>query len=212
MGVITRVTDGFQRELNIEVHRILSAVNATTIVIHGHESAYPAVIEEASAGLYTNTPHPEALCAIFAINPNTGIDQRTIDLWREYDELLMPRIVAVTGLTDGESDFDDAVLLANRVLDKLFVQYLILHEDDGSPIALIDLETLKIHNYKTDEVFPADTDHETLVSEFRQEYFESKEALGEDGYRAGLLFPAIPIIAEHKVGFDVLRHYLDLVK
>lgn len=170
------------------------------------------MVEEASGGVYSTRAHPEAQCAIFAINPNTGIDQNTIDIWRSYDELLMPRIVVVTGLTDGEGDFDDAVLIANRVLDKLFVQYLILHEDDGSPIALIDLDNLKIHNYQSGEVFPADTDHETLVSEFRQEYLESKEALGENGYRAGLLFPAIPFIAEYKVGFDVLQRYLELAR
>lgn len=124
----------------------------------------------------------------------------------------MPRIVVVTGLTDGEGDFDDAVLLANRVLDKLFVQYLILHDEDGAPIALIDLEDLKIHNYKTGEVFPADTDHETLVSEFRQEYLESKDALGEDGYRAGLLFPAIPLLEKYEVGVDILKRYVSLIE
>ena len=183
-----------------------------TIVIHGHESAYPTALEEITGGTYSTTIHPEASCAIFSVNPNSGIDQRTIDLWRGYDELLMPRIVVVTGLADGEGDFDDAVLLANRVLDRLFVQYLILHDEDGSPIALIDLETLKIHNYKTGEIFPADTDHETLVSEFRQEYFESKEALGENGYRAGLLFPAIPLIEKNEVGIDVLKRYIALTQ
>ena len=102
--------------------------------------------------------------------------------------------------------------MANRVLDRLFVQYLILHDEDGSPIALIDLETLIIHNYKNGEKFPADTDHETLVSEFRQEYFEAKEALGENGYRAGLLFPAIPLIEKHEVGIDILKRYIALTQ
>lgn len=186
------------------------SLSSPRIAIHGHESAYPSAIEAMTGGRYTSTLAPESDCVIFAINPNSGIDPHTIELWRAYDEFLMPRIVVVTGLADGEGDFDDAVLLANRVLDKLFVQYLILHDDDGAPIALIDLETLKIHNYKTGEIFPADTDHETLVSEFRQEYFESKDALGENGFRAGLLFPAIPLIEKNNVGTDILHRYLAL--
>ena len=181
------------------------------LAIHGHESAYPNALAALTGGHVSSSLQPTADCALFAINPNTGIDPNTIELWRSYDEFLMPRIVVVTGLTDDDGDFDDAILLANRVLDKLFVQYLILHDDDGSPIALIDLETLKIHNYKTGEVFPADTDHETLVSEFRQEYFESKDALGENGFKAGLLFPAIPVIETYKVGADILQRYLDLL-
>ena len=186
-------------------------MGSPTIAIHGHESSYPTALEEMTGGRYSTSIQPEAHCAIFSINPNSGIDQNTIDLWRAYDEFLMPRIVVVTGLADADGDFDDAVLLANRVLDRLFVQYLILHEDDGSPIALIDLETLKIRNYKTGEEFPADTDHETLVSEFRQEYFEAKEALGDNGYRAGLLFPAIPLIEKYEVGVDVLKRYIALI-
>ena len=186
-------------------------MTSPTLAIHGHESAYPTALEELTGGRYSSSLQPTADCAIFSINPNTGIDPHTIELWRSYDEFLMPRIVVVTGLTDGEGDFDDAILLANRVLDKLFVQYLILHDEDGSPIALIDLETLKIHNYKTGEIFPADTDHETLVSEFRQEYFESKDALGDNGFKAGLLFPAIPLIEKHQVGLDVMQRYLDLI-
>lgn len=186
-------------------------MTSPTLAIHGHESAYPAALAALTGGHYSSSLQPTADCALFAINPNTGIDPSTIELWRSYDEFLMPRIVIVTGLTEGEGDFDDAILLANRVLDKLFVQFLILHDDDGSPIALIDLESLKIHNYKTQEVFPADTDHETLVSEFRQEYFESKDALGDNGFKAGLLFPAIPLIERYNVGEDILQHYLDLL-
>ena len=58
-------------------------------------------------------------CALFVVNPNTGIDQLTIDQWQSFDEFLTPRMIVVTQLNGNNADFDDAVMLANRVLIKL---------------------------------------------------------------------------------------------
>ena len=52
-------------------------------------------------------------------------------------------------LEGSDSDFDDAVMLANRVFDQLVTPYLVLHNDAGDPTALIDLQSLEIIDYST---------------------------------------------------------------
>jgi hypothetical protein len=47
-----------------------------------------------------------------------------------------------------------------------------------------------------------------LVSEFAQEYRELVEFAGDDGFSAGLFFPAIPVNLENGIGIDVLVSYL----
>ena len=168
--------------------------------LYGHPSAATGKLSQALGA------------AIFAINASSGVDQKTVELWNEFDDLLMPRILVITGFNEGLQDFDDAVLLAKRLLDDVATPVLVLHDDDGSPCALIDLESLKINNYRTKELTDAEAEHLDLISEFREEYLAQKDAAGPDGFKSGIFFPAIPVLLdgpEFELGIDIVKSYLE---
>ena len=123
----------------------------------------------------------------------------------------MPRILVITGFNEGLQDFDDAVVLAKRLLDDVATPVLVLHDDDGSPCALIDIEGMKINNYRSNQITDAEPEHLELVSEFREEYLAQLEAAGEDGFASGIFFPAIPVLLndpEFNLGVDIVKKYL----
>ena len=180
--------------------------------LYGHPSAATTALSRALEAPIAQEIDSEISCAIFAVNASSGIDERTIQLWHEFDDLLMPRILIVTGFNEGLQDFDDAVLLAKRVLDDVATPYLVLHDEDGSPCALINLEDLKINNYRTSQVTEAEPEHVELISEFRTEYLAQLDATGPDGFAAGIFFPAIPVLIndfEFQLGIDIVKRYLD---
>jgi hypothetical protein len=153
-------------------------------------------------------------CAIFAVNPSAGIDAETIAAWESFNDYLTPRIMVALALPGADLDFDDAVLLANRVFDQMATPYLVLHGDDGTPAALISLEDLTIRNYVhgVAVVSESESEHKELVSEFAQEYRDLVESSGDDAFAAGLFFPAIPVNLESGIGIDVLVSYLSKLK
>lgn len=180
--------------------------------LYGHPSAATAALSQAIGAPISNEITSEISAAIFAINASSGIDQKTVDLWHQFDDFLTPRIIVVTGFNEGLQDFDDAVLLAKRLLDDVATPFLVLHDDDGSPCALIDLATLKIINYRNNQLTDADAEHIDLISEFRSEYLEQLEAAGEDGFASGIFFPAIPVLLddpEFELGIDIVKRYLN---
>jgi hypothetical protein len=148
--------------------------------------------------------------AIFAINAESGIAPETIEEWHSFDELQTPRLIIVTGIESDQSDFDDAVLIANRVFDQTVTPFLVLHDEAGSPIALISLADLTVRNYSDGTVViqPCEPEHETLVSEFREEYLAQLEIFDESTFAAGLLFPAIPLWLERGIGVDIVEQYI----
>lgn len=179
--------------------------------LYGHPSAATASLSNALGAPVSEVVDSEIAAAIFAINASSGVDQKTVDLWHQFDELLLPRILVITGFNEGLQDFDDAVVLAKRLLDDVATPVLVLHDDDGSPCALIDLDTLKINNYRTGEITDADPEHLELVADFREEYLAQKEAAGEDGFISGIFFPAIPVLLndpEFNLGVDIVKKYL----
>lgn len=178
--------------------------------MYGHESADPASVAAALNAHVSHVAEAEIDCAIFAVNPSMGIDQATIDIWSAYDEFQTPRILVVTHLENQEADFDDAVMVANRVFDLMATPYLVLHDEAGLPCALISLETMQILDYNTvpPTQRPCDPEHEVLVQEFRDEYLELTSSLGEGAFAAGVLFPAIPIWIEKTLGVDIVKNYL----
>ena len=179
--------------------------------LYGHPSAATASLSNALGAPVCEVVDSEIAAAIFAINASSGVDQKTVDLWHQFDELLLPRILVITGFNEGLQDFDDAVVLAKRLLDDVATPVLVLHDDDGSPCALIDLDTLKINNYRTGEITDADPEHLELVADFREEYLAQKEAAGEDGFISGIFFPAIPVLLndpEFNLGVDIVKKYL----
>jgi hypothetical protein len=189
------------------------------IALFGHVSATPAALrlELENRGLLVASNEGDLAdidCAIFAVNPSAGIDEPTIKKWEEFNEYLTPRIMVALALPGAELDFDDAVLLANRVFEQMVTPFLVLHGDDGAPAALISLEDLSVRNYLHGiaVLSESEPEHRELVADFQQEYRETVEEAGEDAFQAGLLFPAIPINIENQIGIDVLITYLEKLR
>jgi translation elongation factor EF-G len=161
-------------------------------------------------GTATDTPVSDSDLAIFAINPSAGIDQATIANWSALDDFQIPRIVVVNGLDGHEQDFEDAVMIANRVFDQLVTPYLVLHGDSGEPAALIRLQDLQIIDYATQPptIRDSEPEHEELVREFREEYLELTSEMDEGAFGAGILFPAIPINLEKGIGIDIVKGFI----
>lgn len=180
------------------------------IHVYGHASASPAQVAQTFSATSSTNPETESDLAIFAINPSAGIDQATIDLWSALDDSQVPRLVVVTGLDGMELDFEDAVMVANRVFDQLVTPYLVLHGDDGLPTALIRLEDQKIINYSTlpPTLEESESEHQELIQEFRSEYMEQIAEMGEGSFAAGILFPAIPINLANGMGVDIVKSYI----
>jgi translation elongation factor EF-G len=161
-------------------------------------------------GSICSSPEHDSDLAIFVINPAAGIDAQTIELWAALDEVQIPRLVLVNGLDGQELDFEDAIMVANRVFDQLVTPYLVLHHDDGSPAALIRLHDLSIIDYSTTPVSvrPCDSEHEELVKEFREEFLEQMQEMDDGAFAAGILFPAIPINLTNGIGIDIVHDYI----
>jgi hypothetical protein len=190
-----------------------SANAVKRIHIYGHASASPQSLATALSATVAESPQGESDLAIFAINPAAGIDQVTIENWAALDDFQIPRMVVVNGLEGQELDFEDAVMVANRVFDQLVTPYLVLHDDNGEPAALIRLQDLQIIDYSKNppQVRASDPEHEELVREFREEYFDLTSEMDDGAFAAGILFPAIPINLIKGIGLDVVRSYIDLL-
>lgn len=189
-------------------------INEPRIHVYGHPSADPAQVAAAFKAELVDVPVSESDLAIFVIDPSAGIDQKTIELWQQLDEFQVPRLVTVTHLEKLEADFDDAIMIANRVFDQMATPYLVLHDESGLPAALIGLADMKITDYSTNptSIKESETEHHTLVQEFREEYLELIEAAGEDSFAAGLLFPAIPLWIERGIGVDIVNNFISQLR
>jgi hypothetical protein len=181
------------------------------IKIYGHVSATPETIAQLLGGVVSDEADPDVDIAVFAVNPAAGIDSSTIELWRSFDELQTPRMVLVTVLDGMEMDFDDAVLVANRVFDSLVTPYLVLHGDSGTPIGTISLTDLSTRDYSSNPPVDGHADEElqTLVKDFQEEYLELMVEMEDGAFAAGILFPAIPINPVNGLGLDIAKSYLD---
>lgn len=184
------------------------------IHVYGHASAEPEIVAQTFDGVFTHEIHSDSDLAIFAINPSAGVDQETIELWAALDEFQIPRLVVVTHLEKQDADFDDAVMIANRVFSQMATPFLVLHDETGLPVALISLEDLSIIDYSTAPTTTrmSDPEHQTLVQEFREEYLELVQSSGDQAFSAGLLFPAIPLWVEKGIGVDIVKRYIQELK
>ena len=182
-----------------------------SIFIYGHVSAHPEQIAEAFGGMVSKVVDPTCDAAIFVVNPAAGIDAETIELWRGFDEYQTPRLIAVTVLDGMELDFDDAIMLANRVFDQTITPYLVLHGENGSPIGTISLATLKTTDYSTTPPTKDHADSELIevVEEFRDEFLERIDEMEDGAFAAGIIFPAIPLNLSNGLGVDIIKAYLE---
>lgn len=200
--------------LSLAHRRLYGMESGKSWRLYGHVSAATGSLSEALSAPVATEVDTSLSAAIFVINASHGIDQRTVELWHGFDEFLIPRILVITGFNEGLQDFDDAVLLAKRLLDDVATPYLVLHDDDGSPCALINLKDMKINNYRTGQVIEADLEHHELLKEFRKEFLAQLEASGDDGFISGIFFPAIPVLLndpEFNLGVDIVKKYLALL-
>jgi hypothetical protein len=183
---------------------------AKIINIYGHVSAAPEQIAKTFDGKVSTTVDGDCDLAIFAINPAAGIDAETIELWQGFDELQTPRLIVVTVIEGTELDFDDAVMLANRVFDQTVTPYLVLHGETGSPIGLISLAELTTIDYSTTPPTLGEADEELrqVVEDFREEYFAQMEEMEDGAFSAGILFPALPLNLANNLGVDLVHSYI----
>jgi len=102
-------------------------------------------------------------------------------------------------------------MIANRVFSPMATPFLVLHDEQGLPVALISLADLSIIDYSTTPPTTrmSDPEHQTLVQEFRDEYLELLQSSGEHAFPAGLLFPAIPLWIEKGIGVDIVKRYIE---
>jgi len=185
--------------------------DAMKIKIYAHVSATPEQFAQKLGGEVATSVDPECDVAIFAINPGAGIDNSTIDLWREFDEFQTPRMVLVTVLEGMEMDFDDAVLVANRVFDPVVTPYLVLHGENGEPIGTVSLDDLSTMDYSTQPptVGRCDLELIELVKDFQEEYRDHMMEMEDGAFAAGILFPALPVNLANGLGLDLVKAYLE---
>ena len=152
-------------------------------------------------------------CALFLVSAKEGIISADIAKWRLARELYIPSLVVISDLLTSDIDFEDMTAIASKMLDPVVTPYLVLHSDEGSPAALIHLETLQITDYSSGqrEVRPADPEHIDLVAEFREEYLEDMAGAGEDSFAAGLLYPALAWVEGTRIGLDQILEFLNEV-
>lgn len=188
-----------------------SHASVKRIHVYGHASGSPQAVATEFGATALESPEGESDLAIFAINPAAGINAETIAHWAALDDFQIPRLVVVNGLDGQEQDFEDAVMVANRVFDQLVTPYLVLHGESGEPAALIRLQDLQILDYSKVPplVRACDPEHEELVRDFRQEYFDLTSEMDAGAFGAGILFPAIPINLHNGIGLDIVHAYID---
>ncbi len=147
------------------------------------------------------------------ISAHSGVSKSMIDFWSFVSERQYPRLIIVTGLEFSESDFDDIVLIANRVLEQVTTPFLVLHDELGEPSGLISLTDLTVFDYSQKPMtqYRADNELQTLVSEFKSEFELQMQEFESDGFMSGLEVPAIPLVVSKEIGLAQIKKYIDLV-
>jgi len=189
---------------------------AKSIADHGQQTLdlpIEVIAFESSAAISGEHNLEDFDLAFFAMSAHEGLDQEILKWWEAASELSLPRALLITKIEDEQADFDEAILIARRVLDNFTTPYLVLHADDGAPCALINLKDLTIHDYSTAEfkIYPCDEDHKVVIQEFRDEYLTSLEEFPEDTFALGLFIPAIPLSVKSDIGSNEVMDLIKLV-
>lgn len=151
--------------------------------------------------------------AIFLIEADRGISNEEISTFQQIRELQLPTLILVASLLPDSKgsdqwDFDDVIMLVNRVLEPAITPFLVLHGDDGTPSGLFDLARKKVIDYsvaRPSEIEP-ESDLMNLTEEFRTEYEES--GYSESDFISGLTVVALPFIPERGIGLVETAHLL----
>lgn len=143
--------------------------------------------------------------AIFLIEADRGLSNEEIETFHQIRQLQLPTLILVSSLVPTSNsldqwDFDDVVMLVNRVLEPSITPFLVLHGDDGTPSGLFDLAQNKVIDYsstqRSERAPDADLIH--LTEEFRSEYQESGYREGD--FTSGLTVITLPFIPERGIG------------
>lgn len=193
-------------------------------MLAGHPTSQPDVVADElklgdvlvlsiieTADLPVNFEDLDAFALV--VNAKTGISSEMIELWSRVAERQVPRIVIVNGLELSEIDFDDIVLIVNRVLENVITPYLVLHDELGEPTGLISLSDSIVHDYSsaTYSEYTADEELISLIKEFKEELDSATTEFDDSAYSQGLLVPAIPLIAQKKIGKAEIMKFAELL-
>lgn len=145
------------------------------------------------------------------VDARTGISKEMIVIWQHFQERQFPRVMIVQGIEFSESDFDDIVLIGNRVLEQFATPFLVLHDDIGQPTALISLEDNLVHDYSGSQAnrYSADSELVDLISDFQDEYLELHKEMGETGFAEGIFAIAIPVGSQKPFGIPELNSIIE---
>jgi len=146
---------------------------------------------------------------MLVINAKTGVSGAMIELWNRVSDRQIPRMILVNGLELSEIDFDDIVLIINRVLENVVTPYLVLHDEVGEPSGLISIADGLVHDYSgTEEInYKADDELLNLVTEFREELMLALSEMDESAYQQGIVVPALPYIRAKKIGLREIQNF-----
>jgi len=189
-------------------------------ILAGHSSSQPRELlddlELSQAGVIVEESSEFAeidfnACDAFmlVINAKTGVSGAMIELWNRVSDRQIPRMILVNGLELSEIDFDDIVLIINRVLENVVTPYLVLHDEVGEPSGLISIADGIVHDYSgTEEInYKADDELLNLVTEFREELMLALSEMDESAYQQGIVVPALPYIGAKKIGLREIQDF-----
>ncbi len=121
--------------------------------------------------------------ALFVVSAADGVDGSTQLLWEECAAVGLPRAVVVTKLDAARADFDEMVLICQRVFgDGVAPLYLPLLDDEEQVGGVIGLLSQQIFDYSSGErdVVEADPEHLELIEPARNALIEGIIAESED--------------------------------
>jgi hypothetical protein len=158
-------------------------------------------------------PTSDAEVVVILTSTKNGVDQEILSNWQTFREGYVPVIIVVLDFDQGEVDFEDMSAILGKMLEPVVTPYLVLHADDGKAVGLINLESLQVTDYSTENGLERESDpeHKELVKEFAEEL---KDALVEGGWEQfvqGLIIPAIPLRLENSLGINEIKRFLDLI-
>ena len=169
--------------------------------------------------------------ALFVVSAVGGVDALTVQLWQECEAVGLPRAIVVTQLDRARADFDESVVLCQRLLGEgVHPLYLPLHGEADEVAGLMGLISQRVHDWSTGDRVERDPDpqHLPLIENARADLIEAViadsedetlldrylagEALDQDVVVAdletavarGLLHPVLPLAPLAAVGTDEL--------
>jgi translation elongation factor EF-G len=193
-------------------------------ILAGHSSSQPqdlldelqlaqaeVIIEENSGFADIDLNGSEAFALV--ISAKTGISTAMIELWTRVSDRQIPRMIIVNGLEFSEIDFDDTVLIINRVLENVVTPFLVLHDELGEPSGLISIADGLVHDYSGNQEtnYQADDELLTLVKDFREELTLALSEMDESAYREGIVVPALPYVPSKKIGLREIEEFARLL-